>query len=113
MAEFFSFLKFLIGCSSLLFLTFLVLLALPQSRLRTVGLEVAKYAVAACMVLLVPVPVDILPDAIPGIGWLDDIGYLVAAVTAVSSARKDGKTRRLYDEAERAELRRRAEGGQP
>lgn len=112
MAEFFSFLKVLIGCGSLVFLTFLVLLALPQSRLRTVGLECAKYVVAGALLLLIPSPMDVAPDAIPGIGWLDDIGYAIASIAAFRSARKEGKTRALYDEAERAELRRRAEGGQ-
>lgn len=112
MAEFFSFLKVFVGCSSLLFLTFMVLLALPQSKLRAVGLEVAKYAVAAGLLLLVPSPVDVLPDVVPGVGWFDDIGYIVAAIAAFRSARGDRQTCLLYDEAEQAELRRRAEGGQ-
>jgi len=112
MAEFFSFLKLFVGCSTLLFLTMLILLALPQSKLRAVGLEVAKYAMAAGLVLMVASPADVIPDVIPVLGFADDIGYIVAAIAAFRSARGDRQTRLLYDEAEQAELRRRAEGGQ-
>ncbi len=105
MAEFFSFLKVFVGCSTLLFLAMLILLALPQSKLRAVGLELTKYALAAGLFLLVPSPVDVVPDVVPGIGWLDDIGYLVAAIAAVRSGLGERKKRLLYDEIELQNLR--------
>ena len=42
MSEFFEFMKVLIGCGTVVFLTMMVLLALPQSKLRLVGLELTK-----------------------------------------------------------------------
>jgi len=108
MAEFFSFLKLFVGCSTLLFLAMLILLALPQSKLRAVGLELTKYALAAGLVLLIPSPVDVIPDVVPGIGWLDDIGYIVAAISAVRSGLGEREKRKLYDEIELQNLRDRA-----
>ncbi len=110
MAEFFGLLRVLVICGTLLFLAMLVLLSLPASRLRTVGLELLKYAAAAGLVLLIPSPIDIAPDAIPVIGWLDDIGYIVAAVASVRSGLGERKKRLIYDEIEMAELRQRAKG---
>lgn len=110
MAEFFSFLKVFVGCSTLLFLAMLILLALPASRLRTVGLELLKYAVAVGLVLLCASPVDVLPDVVPVVGWLDDIGYIVAAIASVRSGLGERKKRLIYDEIEMAELRQRAKG---
>ncbi len=104
MAEFFSFLKVFMLCSTLLFMATLVLLALPQSRLRAVGLEMTKWAIALGLVVLVPAPVDLIPDAIPGIGWLDDIGYIVGAVCAAKSAMGDRKRRTILEELEFEEL---------
>lgn len=108
MAEFFSFLKLFVGCSTLLFLATLILLALPQSKLRAVGLELTKYALAAGLVLMVPLPIDVVPDIVPGIGWLDDIGYIVAAIAAVRSGLGEREKRKLFDEIELQNLRDRA-----
>ncbi len=108
MAEFFSFLKMFIGCSSLIFIVMLVLLALPASKLRTVGLELTKYALAIGLFFLVPSTIDVVPDAVVGIGWLDDLGYIAAGIAAIRSARADGKKRKLYDEIELKELQAKA-----
>lgn len=97
MSEFFSFLKTLMGCMTLGGIALLVLLALPKSRLRSVGLEFMKYAFAAIMFVLVPSPVDVMPDVVPGIGWVDDIGYIVAGISAIKSGRRDRK-RRVFEE---------------
>lgn len=105
MAEFFSFLQTLVICGTVFFITTLVLLALPQSRLRSVGLEISRYALAAGLLLLIPSPVDPVPDVIPVIGWLDDIGYLVGAGYAISSALGERKKRALFEDCEREELR--------
>jgi uncharacterized membrane protein YkvA (DUF1232 family) len=105
MAEFFSFLQTFVICGTVFFITTLVLLALPQSRLRSVGLEISRYALAAGLLLLIPSPIDPVPDVVPVIGWLDDIGYLVGACYAISSALGERKNRALFEECEREELR--------
>lgn len=96
----FSFLKVFVLCGSLLFIAMLVLLSLPQSRLRCVGLELSKWVLCAGLALLTVSPIDALPDAIPVVGWLDDIGYIVAAVAAARSAMGDRKKRKLYEDIE-------------
>lgn len=109
MAEFFSFLRMFVGCGTLLFLAMLILLALPQSKLRTVGLELTKYALAAGLLLMLPLPIDVIPDVVPG-GFADDIAYLIGAIAAVRSGLGERKKRLIYDEIEMAELRQRAKG---
>ncbi|MBX3395549.1 MAG: DUF1232 domain-containing protein [Phycisphaerae bacterium] len=98
----------LVGCGALLFIVTLVLLALPQSRLRCVGLEITKWAMAIGLVLLCPSPIDVVPDVVPGIGWLDDVGYLVGAWYTARSALDERKKRKLYEEVEFNDLRQRA-----
>lgn len=104
MEAFFSFLKVFVACGSLFFIVMLVLLALPQSRLRCVGLEMAKWALCAGLLLMVPSPADVIPDVVPGVGWLDDIGYVVAAFASASGALKERKKRKLYEELEMKDL---------
>lgn len=108
MADFFSFLKTFAVCGTVFFMTMLVLLSLPKSQLRSIGLQMLKYGLAAGLVILVPSPVDLLPDVVPGICHLDDIGYLIGAYAAVKSARKDGKQRAFEVECENARMAERA-----
>lgn len=108
MEAFFSFLKFFVACGALFFIVMIVLLALPQSRFRCVGLEMAKWALCAGLLLMVPSPVDVIPDVVPGVGWLDDIGYVVAAVASARGALGERKKRLMYEEIETQELRDRA-----
>lgn len=100
MTEFFSFLKVFVLCGTMFFIATTVLLALPKSRLRSVGLEMSKWAMAAGLLLLVPSPVDVLPDVVPGLGWLDDLGYLVAAGCAAKSAMGERRRRTMLEELE-------------
>jgi len=104
MVEFFGFMKMLVGSGTVLFIVMLVLLSLPQSKLRLVGLEMCKYAMCVAFVLMIPSPIDLLPDAVPLLGWLDDIGYIIGAVAAFKSAAADRERRKLIDEIELAEL---------
>lgn len=112
MEAFFSFLKVFVLCGSLLFIAMLVLLSLPQSKLRCVGLELAKWAMCAGLILLVPLPIDAVPDVVPGLGIVDDLGYIVAAVAAARSALADGKKRKLYEEIELNNLQDQARKGE-
>ncbi|MBX3396699.1 MAG: DUF1232 domain-containing protein [Phycisphaerae bacterium] len=77
-----------------------VLLAMPQSKLRSVGLEMSKWALACGLLLLIPSPVDCLPDIVPGVGWLDDIGYILGALGAAKSAVTERKRRTMLEELE-------------
>lgn len=104
MAEFFGFLKMFIGCGALVFVVMLLLLALPQSRLRCVGLEMTKWLMAVGLICLVPSPVDTVPDVIPALGWIDDLLYIVGAIASAKSALGDRKKRKLYEEIELREL---------
>ncbi|TWT45293.1 hypothetical protein RAS1_17150 [Phycisphaerae bacterium RAS1] len=100
MAEFFSFLKVFAICGTVFFVTVIALLAMPQSKLRSVGMEMTTWALAVGLFLLVPSPVDVLPDLVPGIGWLDDIGYLFGALCAVGSALEERKRRKVFGQIE-------------
>lgn len=116
MAEFFAFMKILIGCGTIVFLTMMVLLALPQSRLRLVGLELAKWALALGFLVMIPSPLDVVPDVAPPFTYVDDLGYLVAAIAAIKSARADGRKRKLMEEIELSEMQARkdsASSGSP
>lgn len=93
MAEFVSLLKTVVICGTLFFMTFVVLLSLPKSRMRSVCLEMAKYVIAGGLVLLTISPVDVLPDVVPLVGWADDLGYIIGAVAAVRSGLHERKVR--------------------
>ena len=43
-----------------------------------------RKAVGVAAVLYVILPVDLIPDVIPFIGWLDDLGVITAALAFVS-----------------------------
>lgn len=105
MGEFFSFLKMVMICGTVFFITITVLLSLPQSKLRCVGLEISKWAMACGLVLLVPTTVDALPDVIPVAGWIDDIGYIAGAIGAAKSALGDRRKRISLEELEFEQLR--------
>jgi uncharacterized membrane protein YkvA (DUF1232 family) len=99
MAEFFSFLKITVLCGTIFFIATAVLLAMPQSKLRSVGLEMSKWALACGLLLMIPSPIDVLPDILPG-GFLDDIGYLIAAGMTAKSAFAERKKRAIVEDLE-------------
>lgn len=100
MAEFFDFLKVFVKCGTVFFVVTTTLLALPQSKLRSVGLEMSKWALVCGLLLLVPSPIDCLPDVVPGAGWLDDIGYIIGAICTAKSAMNERKRRTMLEELE-------------
>lgn len=70
------------GCCGLLAL-FMILLALPQSRLRYYvlrGLGIVFFTFAGLLALYILSPLDVLPDVIPVLGQIDDGGALIGAI---------------------------------
>lgn len=93
MQEFFHFLEVLasglIGLAAL----FIILLALPKSKLRSLLLEVLGWGGAAVSAVGLVSPVDIIPDVIPIAGQLDDIGYLILGILSALVAYFERKKR--------------------
>jgi uncharacterized membrane protein YkvA (DUF1232 family) len=82
----FELLKFMVVAGAVLFALFLILLAIPKCPLRSYLLELMGYAGAATSALGVVSPIDVLPDFIPVLGWLDDLAYLPIALLCLGFA---------------------------
>lgn len=83
MNQLLDFLRLLAILFTLLIALWLVLMALPKSRLRHFMTRVysrALYLLCGMFILYIANPMDILPDIIPLIGQADDAVALVAAV---------------------------------
>ena len=69
---------------------FMILLALPQSRLRYYvlrGLGIVFFTITGLIALYIISPADLLPDVIPVLGQIDDGGALIGAIiTGLSGA---------------------------
>ena len=81
----------LIWVFGLLLVVFMVLLALPQSKLREFLMPIVGWGVAALSAAYVVCPIDIIPDFIPIAGWLDDGGAIVTAILGVMAALESKK----------------------
>ena len=80
MEAFFSFLKVAtIGIFALIALV-LVLLAIPQTRLKSTLTECLAWCGFLGASGLVASSVDLIPDMLPVIGWTDDLGYALLAL---------------------------------
>jgi uncharacterized membrane protein YkvA (DUF1232 family) len=61
----------------------MILLAMPASKLRDFLLPIVAWSFSLLCGFLVISPIDFLPDFIPVVGWVDDVGL---AVTGIGSA---------------------------
>jgi uncharacterized membrane protein YkvA (DUF1232 family) len=74
----------------------LILLAMPQSRLRSFLMPIIGWGFALFCGAYILSPVDLFPEALTGpFGLIDDAAALVAGVMAASAAIKAGKAKQL------------------
>jgi Protein of unknown function (DUF1232) len=64
----------------------LLLLALPASKLRDFLLPIIAWSFSLICGILVISPVDVIPDFIPIVGWIDDMGLAVAGIGSAVAA---------------------------
>ena len=86
MESFWDFIKILVICITMLLVIFLVLLALPNSKLRQSILKI--YSIVSLIATILSAvyiisPIDVIPDFIPVAGQGDDV---VAAISALATA---------------------------
>jgi uncharacterized membrane protein YkvA (DUF1232 family) len=86
MTELFSTIRLLIGGVCLLLTVFLVLLALPKSKLRDLVMPFVGWGVAALSAMWIVSPLDPMPDVIPVLGFADDLVMLAIAIGSAMSA---------------------------
>jgi uncharacterized membrane protein YkvA (DUF1232 family) len=94
---FFSFLTVIaIGGFALIALV-LVLLAIPQTRFKSMLTEFLSWLGFVGASGLVVSPIDLIPDVIPVIGWADDAGYVLLALACAYIGWKQRQRRRTAD----------------
>ena len=97
MDAFFSFLIVIaIGGFALIALV-LVLLAIPQTRFKSMLTEFLSWLGFVGVSGLVVSPIDLIPDVIPVIGWADDAGYVLLALACAYIGWKQRQRRRTAD----------------
>ena len=82
-------LRLLVIVGGVLLVTFMVLLALPQCKLREMLMPFVAWGFVVLCAAYAISPVDILPEiALGPFGLIDDAGALVAGIWAARSAMK-------------------------
>lgn len=85
MDTFFEFLKTTIIVIGVIIVVFIILLAMPSSKLRGIVLQIVgiiNSTVALISVLYIISPADLIPDIIPLLGQIDDAVALINAIFA-------------------------------
>ena len=87
--------KMLVLVGGILCITTLILVSLPQSRLRDFLMPIVGWCFALFCGVYVLAPVDIMPEAMLGpFGLIDDFGAAVAGIAAAGAAMRAGKARK-------------------
>ena len=91
MSNFFHMIDLLITCGTLLAFGMMVLISLPESKLRDVLIQIVGWVFAIFCGVYCISPVDIIPEALLGpFGLVDDVGAAVAGVTSAVAAWRAG-----------------------
>lgn len=77
---------------------FIILLSLPKSKLRSFVLEIFGWVSAGASVVYVILPFDFLPDVLPVMGWIDDIGAVIIGLSSAIAAYSKRKKRLALQE---------------
>ena len=92
MSTFFGLISIVAMCGTLLALSMMILVSLPQSPLRTMLIQVFGWVFAAFCALDCLSPVDILPEVLFGpLGLPDDLAAAVAGFISARAAWRAGK----------------------
>jgi uncharacterized membrane protein YkvA (DUF1232 family) len=91
MEAFFSVIKMLIGCGTLLIVLLVLVAHLPDSPVRTLLVRICGWGTATLCGAAILSPIDPIPDVLFPIGFIDDVIYLVIAYQAIKAAWNAGK----------------------
>ena len=87
MANLIELFRLMLMCGTLLTIAFFVLLAMPNSQLRSFLMPIISWGMAIFCGIYVISPVDIMPEAILGpFGLADDLGAVVMGIVAARKA---------------------------
>jgi uncharacterized membrane protein YkvA (DUF1232 family) len=90
--------RLLILAGTLIIVTFLVLLALPQCKLRQLAMPFVAWGFVALCAAYAISPVDAMPEVIFGpLGLIDDLGAVAAGIGTAMATINAKKNRSAYD----------------
>ncbi|NCC25994.1 MAG: DUF1232 domain-containing protein [Deltaproteobacteria bacterium] len=76
-------------------------LLLNMIRDREFKINPGTWAILAGALAYVVMPVDVIPDFIPGLGWIDDTFVLAMVISTIESELRDYKAWRNHSQEER------------